>query len=78
MRKAGKMIYPKQGRKSDKCKCAKCGKELVPETAYYYVDNCNYAITNNSPLSFVKSYPAAVLQGMLCCDIWTLRFRGIT
>lgn len=44
------MMYANKPRKAaKKCKCTKCSKELTPETAFYYVDSCNYAITNNAP-----------------------------
>ena len=49
MKKVGSMIYP-QNKKSKikKCNCEKCGKDLTPAEAYYYVDSCNFAITQNA------------------------------
>ena len=51
MKKYGCMMYPKHiNKKATKCIiCKKCGKELTPATAFYYVDGCNCAITNNAP-----------------------------
>ena len=50
MKKYGAMMYPgHKGKKVTKCTCNKCGKELTPNTAFYYVDECNWAITNNAP-----------------------------
>lgn len=49
MKKIGSMIYPRhKTRKITKTACCECGKELTPDQAYYYVDSCNYAITENS------------------------------
>lgn len=28
--------------------CSKCKQELLPKDAYFYVDGCNYAITDNA------------------------------
>ena len=49
MKKVGSMMYPK-GRKNTttECACTKCGKELTPAAAFYYVDSCNFAITNSA------------------------------
>lgn len=50
MKKVGGMMYPKNKRqKSSKCTCTRCKKELTPATAFYYVDSCNCAITQNAP-----------------------------
>lgn len=50
MKKYGGMMYPQhKSRTVKKLICAKCKKELTPETAFYYVDSCNCAITNNAP-----------------------------
>ena len=49
MKKYGGMMYPPKTNNNIKnCNCTGCGKELTPKTAYYYVDSCNFAITNNS------------------------------
>ena len=49
MKKSGGMMYPKRSNRTpQKCACTKCGKELTPSTAFYYVDSCNFAITNSS------------------------------
>lgn len=51
MKKIGGMMYPKQrARRTQKSYvCKKCGKVLTPSEAYFYVDSCNCAITENSP-----------------------------
>lgn len=51
MKKNNGMMFPKIGRasKTPKLVCCVCGKELTPSTAYYYVDESNYAITNSAP-----------------------------
>lgn len=50
VKRYGDMMYPKNGRRNNKkCTCVKCKKKLTPRTAYYYVDGCNAAITNNAP-----------------------------
>ena len=51
MKKFGGMMYPEhKARKAQKnLQCNKCKKELTPATAYYYVDSCNCAITQNAP-----------------------------
>ena len=50
MKKIGGMMYPKQKRhKVNELQCYKCQKKLTPATAYYYVDSCNCAITDNAP-----------------------------
>lgn len=49
MKKVHGMMYPKKAKKNKNCTCTKCGKELTPATAYYYVDGCNCAITNSAP-----------------------------
>lgn len=49
MKRNGHMMYAKH--KTAKYKtvcCCVCGKELTPDKAYYYVDGCNFAITNNA------------------------------
>lgn len=49
MKKVGHMMYPKaKKRKDQKCTCCKCGKELTPAQAFYYVDSCNFAITQSA------------------------------
>ena len=49
MRKYGHMMCPKNGKRTQtKCRCTKCGQELTPATAYYYVDGNSFAITNSS------------------------------
>lgn len=49
MKRVGGMMYAKVGGNTKKkCSCAKCGKELTPATAFYYVDSCNFAITNSA------------------------------
>ncbi len=59
MKKHGGMMYPQITRKKEtKCTCKKCGKELTPATAYYYVDSCNCAITNNAPAYCRECYKA--------------------
>ena len=52
----GYMIPKNKGKKTDKCKCAACGKDLDPKEACYYVDGCNYAITNNAPAYCMDCY----------------------
>lgn len=50
MKKYGGMMYPAhRPRKAGKLQCYKCKRELTPATAFYYVDSCNCAITNNAP-----------------------------
>jgi hypothetical protein len=50
MKKYRGMMYPKNKRRAaTKCVCTTCGKELTPTTAFYYVDGCNCAITENAP-----------------------------
>lgn len=57
MKKINGMIYPKRPRKAaKKYKCNKCGKELTPATAYFYVDSCNFAITENAPPYCIECY----------------------
>lgn len=50
MKRIGHMIYPRI--KSTKLPkyytCCKCGEKLTPDKAYFYVDESNYAITQNS------------------------------
>lgn len=49
MKRVGKMMYPKQGGKSNKkTACCVCGKELTPAESFYYVDSCNCAITQSA------------------------------
>jgi DNA-directed RNA polymerase subunit RPC12/RpoP len=50
MKKIRGMMYPKtKEHKTQSYKCARCNKELTPSTAYFYVDSCNCAITDNAP-----------------------------
>lgn len=62
IKRTGKMIYVKPSKNSalKKCNCSKCGKELTPSTAYYYVDGCNCAITDSAPPHckecYIKTY----------------------
>ena len=57
MKKVNGMMYADRKRtKAKTVKCKKCGKELTPEQACYYVDGCNFAITNNSPAYCIKCY----------------------
>ena len=58
MKKIGGMMYPKQIKKPKikKYICYKCKKELTPATAYFYVDSCNCAITNNAPAYCKECY----------------------
>lgn len=50
MKKFNGMMYPQRKKQSlKKLTCFKCGKELTPSTAYYYVDGCNCAITDSAP-----------------------------
>jgi hypothetical protein len=61
IKRNGNMLYVKPKRSNyKKCKCNKCGKELTPSTAYYYVDGCNCAITENAPPHckecYIKTY----------------------
>lgn len=58
MKKVGGMMYARQAKTTKKCKCTKCGKELTPATAFYYVDSCNFAITNNSKPYCLECYKA--------------------
>lgn len=57
MKRVGDMMYPRR-RKSTvkKYTCNKCGKELIPATAYFYVDGCNCAITDNAPAHCRECY----------------------
>lgn len=48
MKRVGKMMYPKQCKKSGETVCCVCGKRLTPAQAFYYVDGCNFAITNSA------------------------------
>lgn len=49
MKKNKGMMFPnKKNKVSNRLRCSKCGKELTPKTAYYYVDGCNCAITDNA------------------------------
>ena len=44
-----RMIYARNKKVNPKnLTCAKCGKKLTLKTAYYYVDGCNYGITNSA------------------------------
>lgn len=62
MKKHSGMMYPKPTRvsKQQKYTCTKCGKELTPSTAFYYVDSCNFAITNSAKpycqVCYIKTY----------------------
>ena len=57
MKKANGMLYAKQSKtKNTIVKCTKCGNELTPDQACYYVDGCNFAITNSSPPYCIKCY----------------------
>ena len=50
MKRVNKMMFPKQSAKRiGKTSCCICGKELTPAQAFYYVDSCNFAITQNAP-----------------------------
>lgn len=50
MKRVSNMMYPRRRTsKPKKYICNKCGKELTPSTAYFYVDGCNCAITDNAP-----------------------------
>ena len=42
------MMYTKKPKKTKIVCCCVCGKKLKPNEAYYYVDGCNFAITNNA------------------------------
>lgn len=49
MKKSHGMMFPRTKRTAaSTCKCTKCGKELTPAQAYYYVDGCNCAITQSA------------------------------
>ena len=49
MKRNGHMMYAKQKTENHKTVCCcVCGKTLTPDKAYYYVDGCNFAITNNA------------------------------
>lgn len=64
MKRSGYMMYPKLKRTAQKkLLCAKCGKPLTPETAYYYVDGCNCAITANAPAHCLDCYKAVYGNG---------------
>lgn len=57
MKKRNGMMYADRKRsKNTVVKCNKCGKELTPDKACYYVDGCNFAITNNSPAYCFECY----------------------
>ncbi len=59
MKKIGGMMYPKQKqRKTGQLQCNKCKKMLTPPTAFYYVDSCNCAITDNAPPHCKECYIA--------------------
>lgn len=50
MKRVNGMMYPKAKRKTkNEYICSMCGKKLTPSTAFFYVDSCNFAITENSP-----------------------------
>ena len=50
MKRVSNMMYPRRRTsKNKKYTCHNCGKELIPSTAYFYVDGCNCAITDNAP-----------------------------
>lgn len=44
----GYMIPKTRSRVQSKYICTECKKELSPAEAYFYVDSCNYAITENA------------------------------
>lgn len=49
MKRNGHMMYAKHKTANHKTVCCcVCGKQLTPDKAYYYVDGCNFAITNNA------------------------------
>ncbi len=49
MKRINGMMYPKTKRKTEKQYiCSMCGENLTPSTAFFYVDSCNFAITENS------------------------------
>ncbi len=49
MRKNNGYMIPKVKRKTaDSYVCSGCGKTLSPRDAFFYVDSCNCAITDNS------------------------------
>lgn len=48
MKRVGHMMYTKKPKKTKIVCCCVCGKKLKPNEAYYYVDGCNFAITNNA------------------------------
>ena len=51
------MLYVKNKQTKNKIvNCKKCGTPLTPEKACYYVDGCNFAITNSSPAYCLKCY----------------------
>ena len=59
MKRSGYMMYPKMKRTKQKTvPCHRCGKPLTPAEACYYVDSCNYAITQNAPAHCVECYKA--------------------
>ena len=50
MKRVNGMMYSKTKRKTAKeYICSMCGEKLTPSTAFFYVDGCNFAITENSP-----------------------------
>lgn len=59
-RNNGYMIPKIKTTKAKKLVCSNCKKELTPQTAYFYVDGNNCAITNNSPTfckeCYIKKY----------------------
>lgn len=59
-RNNGYMIPKIKTTKAKKLVCSNCEKELTPQTAYFYVDGNNCAITNNSPTfckeCYIKKY----------------------
>lgn len=57
MRKVnGYMIPIGRKRRCGKVKCKRCGKQLTPAEACYYVDGCNCAITANAPAYCLDCY----------------------
>ena len=57
MKRVRGMMYPRrQTTKLKKYTCCKCGKELTPSTAYFYVDGCNCAITDNAQAHCKECY----------------------
>jgi hypothetical protein len=47
MKKVKGMMYTGKSKKLSNV-CSKCNKTCLPSDIYFYVDGCNFAITNNS------------------------------